>query len=127
MKRIFSIIVVVFTITLLMAQEKTKVDSSKNNYELKIFTTNQCFDCLVLEEEILENPFFQTYVNQHFTLTHHHTDSLVTQNDIFEKYNPDNIYPLMVVVNHQKNDFIRIPFLNQEAENLVVILSKLRR
>lgn len=127
MRSIFFIFFLVSNFFILFGQENTNIDSSKSNYELKIFMTNQCFDCLVVEEEILEDPFFQTYVNKHFKITIHHSDSMLTQNDIFEKYNPDNLYPLMVMVNHLKNDFIRIPFLNQEPENLVVILSKLKR
>lgn len=127
MKSIFFILFLVSNLSISFGQVNTNIDSSKSNYELKIFMTSQCFNCLVFEEEILEDPFFQTYVKKHFKITIHHSDSILIQNDVFEKYNPDNLYPLMVMVNHQKNDFIRIPFLNQEVENLVVILSKLKR
>jgi len=110
----------------------TSVLNAQNNdvklkHELKIFTTNDCFQCLVFNEAILQNPYFQTYAAANLLVSIHHTDSLTSQEGIFTKYNAENIYPTIALINPYKNDFIRLPFNDMRAEDFVYLIGKLRR
>lgn len=99
----------------------------KLKHELKVFTTRECFECLVFIEKVLEDPYFQTYATNNLIVTIHHTDSLEANPGIFEKYNSEKIYPTIALLNPYKNDFVRLPFNGMPAEDFVYLISKFRR
>lgn len=126
---IFAIMKIAITSILILFAFIANAQNSdiKLKHELKIFTTKDCFQCLVFNETILQNPYFQTYAASNLLVSIHHSDSLASQEGLFKKYNAENIYPTIALINPYKDDFIRLPFNDMRAEDFVYLIGKLRR
>jgi len=126
-KQIFmrtTLLLIFITIFTIQSQAQNK---ENDDFELKFFTATNCFECMKFEELILEDPFFQTYASGKLSITKHHEDSNEEFPDVFEKYNPHNLYPLIILIKHKKNDFIRLPYNDMPVEDFIYLLNKLRR
>jgi hypothetical protein len=102
-------------------------NKENEDFELKFFTASNCFECMKFEELILQDPFFQTYASGKLKVTIHHENDLSADTEAFEKFNQHNIYPLIILVKHKKNDYLRLPYNDMPVEDFVYLINKLRR
>ena len=106
-----------------------EIPESESKPVLVVFTgSDWCIPCIRLEKKILEDPdfihFSETYltiVTADFPRAKKLSGETIRQNEsLAEKYNPEGVFPLMVLLNSEQSVLGYVHYENQSTEEFIL-------